>query len=203
MVKNWNDFYSATLDLDFLIRNAACHIDFFKFIYNENPKKILEVGTGTGSMSVFLSYLGIDVTSLDNDKKVLERAKILSKKLNGKVKFVFGDGFRMNYKDNFFDVAFHQGLLEHFENDDIIKLLKEQLRVAKTVVLSVPNNFYPTKDFGNERLLTKQYWDNLLSTNFKLVDSLEYNPYTKTILGGRVIRKVRNTMYLAKVQKKK
>lgn len=202
MTKSWGKFYTSSYDFEYLIQNAHCHLEFFKSIYEEKPKKVLEVGSGTGAMSVFLSYLGFDVVSLDNDKQVLEQVKKMSKNLNGKVNFVFGDGFKMDYKDNDFDVVFHQGLLEHFEDGDIIKLLKEQLRVGKKVVLSVPNNFYPTKDFGNERLLTKNYWEKLLGKHFKILESKEYNPFTKTLLDGRVIYKVRNTMYMAKITKK-
>jgi|SRR3989344_21724 len=202
MNKSWGDFYKEEKDFEFLVDNAKCHIPMFKSIFKENPKKLLEVGTGTGSMSVFLSYLGFEVTSLDNDKKVLEKARKHSDNFNGKVKFVFGDGFKMPFKNSSYDVSFHQGLLEHFSDEEIYKLLDEQLRVSEAVVLSVPNNRYPTKDFGNERLLSKEEWDKMLSRKYKIIESFEYNPFTKIILGGRVIRKIYNTMFLAKVKKK-
>lgn len=202
MAKNWGQFYSKLTDFDFLVQNANCHLPFFKSILNENPKRILEIGAGTGSMSIFLSYLGIEVTTLDNDRLVLKNAQALSKKYNGKTKFVFGDGFKMKHKANSFDVCFHQGLLEHFSDEDIYRLLDEQLRVAKFAVLSVPNNLYPKQDFGDERLMSKEEWEKLLLKKYQIIESFEYNPFTKIILGGRFIRKIFNTMYLAKIKKK-
>lgn len=202
MVNSWEDFYGGNYGLEYLIGNVTCHLEVFKSVLLEKPQKVLEVGTGTGSMSVFLSYLGLDITSLDNDKEVLEKAEEAAKKLNSKVKFVLGDAFKLPFPGNSFDLVFHQGLLEHFEDENILKLLDEQLRVGKAVVLSVPNEFYPGKDFGDERLLSRKYWDKLLKERFKVLQSLEYNPFTKTLFGGRIIYRVRNTMYLAKLTKK-
>lgn len=199
MSKSWGKFYKNQAGFDFLVQNANCHLPMFSSILKEKPKKILEVGTGTGAMSVFLSYLGFKVTSLDNDKKVLDKARSLAKDFNGKVEFVFGNGFKMDFKDDSFDLSFHQGLLEHFSDEEIYSLLDEQLRVSGMVVLSVPNNRYPTLDFGNERLLSKDQWDKMLARKYDLVESFEYNPFTKIIFGGRVIRKIFNTMYLAKI----
>ena len=199
MIKKWEDFYRGDYSLNYLMQNITCHLEMFKSICKEKPVKVLEVGTGTGSMPIFLSYLGFSVTSLDKSNEVLKKAEELAGKLNGKVKFVLGDAFKLPFPDDSFDLIFHQGLLEHFNDEDILKLLAEQLRVGKKVVLSVPNNFYPEKDLGNERLLPKKYWDKILKEKFKLLQSCEYNPFTKTLFGGRLIYKVRNTMYLAKI----
>lgn len=198
-MNQWGYFYSKSYDLDYLIQNTACHREMFDLIFEENPKKVLEVGIGTGSMSIFLSYLGFDVTALDNDKQVLSKAKKLANKLNGKVKFLLGDAFKIPFKDNSFDVVFHQGLLEHFSDEEIYHLLDEQLRIGRIVILSVPNNLYKQKDFGNERLLSNEYWDNLLKSRYALLNSFSYNPEHKKVFKGRLIYKIDNTMYLAKL----
>lgn len=202
-MNRWGEFYSKSYDLDYLIRNISCHREMFDLIYDENPKKVLEVGSGTGSMSTFLSYLGYAVTSLDNDIKVLSKAKNLAKKLNGKVSFVLNDAFNIPFGDNYFDVVCHQGLLEHFSDAHIYKLLDEQLRVGKIVVLSVPNDSYKQLDFGDERLLPNSFWDKLLKKRYKLLMSLSYNPQERKILRNRFIYRVDNTMYLAKIKKSK
>lgn len=203
MRKRWDEFYSKTYDLKFLIQNTFCHLELFTAVWEESPKKILEVGVGTGSMSAFFSYLGLDVTGLDNDKNILKKARNLAKKLNGHVKFVWGDALKLPFEENSFDVVVSQGLLEHFPNRQILSLLDEQLRVGKTVVLSVPNKFYPQKDFGDERLLSDQYWQKLLSKKYYLLKSLSYNPHRITFLRERIVYKVVNTMFLAKIKKLK
>ncbi len=200
MAKNWATFYSKSFDFEFLIRNTYVHLDMFKSIYNERPKRLLEVGVGSGSMSIFWSYLGLKLFALDNDPRVLEKAKYMSKSLNGNVKFVYGDAFKLPFKDNSFDVIFHQGLLEHFSDEEIIRLLNEQLRVGKVAVFSVPNNFYKEKDFGDERLLSKKNWDKFLKTNFNLIESKNYNPVREKIF-KKIPYKVVNTMYYAKIKR--
>ena len=200
-MNKWGKFYSKSYDLDYLIRNISCHRELFNLIYDEKPKRILEVGSGSASMSIFLSYLGYEVVSLDSDSKVLSKAKNLAKKLNGRVNFVSGDAFKLPFPNNHFDICFHQGLLEHFSNEEIYKTLDEQLRVGKMVILSVPNNKYGHKDFGDERLLPNSFWDSLLNKRYKLITRLSYNPNEKKILRNRFIYRVDQTMYLAKIKK--
>lgn len=199
--KSWGHFYLHEPDLKYLIKNTFFHLPMFELIYKENPKKILEIGSGSGTMAIFLSYLGFDVISLDNDKKILFDAKRVTKKFNGRVKFTFGNAFKLPFREKSFDVIFHQGLFEHFLDEDIFRLLDEQLRVAKIVVFSVPNNYYPKKDFGNERLLSKKYWDRLIRLRYKLLESQNYHSFPQAVFGGRFIYRTKNTMYLAKVTK--
>ncbi|MEK7616814.1 MAG: class I SAM-dependent methyltransferase [Patescibacteria group bacterium] len=201
MKKSWGKFYSKTVNLKFLIQNTFCHLELFTWVWEEAPKKILEIGVGTGSMSIFFSYLGLDVTGLDNDQDILKKARNLSKKLNGKAKFIHGNAFNLPFKDKSFDVVLSQGLLEHFQDDEIFKLLDEQLRVGKVVILSVPNKYYSVLDFGDERLLTDENWYKLLSKKYHILKNLSYNPHRKTILRGRIVYKVINTMFLAKIVK--
>lgn len=202
MKKNWGKFYSQIKDFEYIIQNASCHLPIFRSIFKENPKRILEIGTGTGSMSILLSYLGYELVSIDNDKNVLEKAELLNRLLNGKVKFLYKDAFKLNFEKNYFDITYHQGLLEHFSDGQIYELIDQQLNVSKIVVLSVPNNYYPLRDFGDERLLKKEYWDKLLRKRYQLLESKEYNPYSKMLFKGRIVLSIDNTMYLAKLTRK-
>ena len=161
-IKSWNEFYNEEITLkDFLGNLYTCEL--FQEIIDNKPKRILEVGSGTGVMAILLSHLGYEVVSIDNNRKVLKLAKENNKKFNGKVKFEYGNAFKMKYKDNAFDLAYSQGFYEHFDNLKIKELVDEQLRVCKkTVVVSVPNNNYPEKDVGNERLMPLKFWILLL-----------------------------------------
>ena len=152
----------AEVDINLYIRNLYGQREFLRAILESGGKKILEVGAGTGTMSIFLSQLGLNVTALDNDPAILKLAETNRGKLGGKNEVIQGDAFHLPFPDNSFDVVFHQGLLEHFTDTDIHKLITEQLRVAPIVCLSVPNQNYPRKDFGNERLLNKSAWEKIL-----------------------------------------
>lgn len=171
----WNEYYQTPLTLEALLGNLGGQQEFLSEIYCSGGKKLLEVGTGSGAMSIFFSWLGLDVTGIDLDPQVIEKAKRESVKFNGRAKFEVADTFQLPYPDNSFEVVFHQGLLEHFSDEDIHRMLTEQLRVAPKVILSVPNFWYPTRDYGNERLLTQTQWENILSP-FKITKSYYYAP---------------------------
>ncbi len=175
MKKSWAHFYNKEITLKEFLGNYYT-VELFDEIIKLNPKRILEVGSGTGVMGILLSHLGYDVVSTDNDKDVLELAKRNNTKFNGSVKFEFVDAFKTNYKSKEFDVAYSQGFYEHFNNKDIKRLLDEQLRISKYVIISVPNKYYPEYDYGNERLISTNDWVRIFKKmNPKLkIRRLEY-----------------------------
>jgi len=171
---SWSEYYKTIPDLEMFIGNLYGHKEFLSQIVSFKPKRVLEVGSGSALMSIFLSYLGMNVTAVDNDKKLLASQKEIITLYNAKIKLKYADAFNLPFKKNEFDIIFHQGLFEHFSDDKIIELLDEQLRVAPIMVFSVPNKFYPKKDFGNERLLSKNEWDKILK-NYNVIFSRNYS----------------------------
>lgn len=163
MGREWSEVYYEPAGVAHFIENIHVHKSFLDQLCLKPHSRVLEVGCGSGTMSVFMSHLGSDVTAVDRDASILERAEKASKELNGSVKFMEADAFELPFSDKEFDMAFSQGVLEHFSDEDILKLVREQLRVAKCVFFSVPNNFYRHRDFGNERLMAKREWEALLS----------------------------------------
>ncbi len=155
--------------------NLYSQKDFLIEIINFRPSKILEVGTGSGGMSIFLGWLGLDITGIDIDPEVVAKAETEAAELHSSAKFEVADTFHLPYGDNTFDLIFHQGLMEHFSDSDIRRILAEQLRVARRVVLSVPNHWYPRRDFGDERLMDKHHWGKILS-EFGVTKSYYYSP---------------------------
>ena len=149
-------------------------------------------------MGILLSHLGYKVTSIDNDREILASVKENNKKFNGRLNLKYADAFKLPFTKEEFDVTISQGFFEHFSNRDIKKLIDEQLRVSrKAVIISIPNNNYPEKDFGNERLMTKDYWKGLLEyCSGKKVEVQDYqfflrkNKPFKTIFNLLLGRKV-------------
>lgn len=162
MDDSWSRYYAGEVTVDLYIRNIYGHRDLISAIVASGAKRILEVGAGTGTLSTFLSNLGLGVTTLDNSPEVLRQAKTVAERFGGKNILIEGDAFKLPFADNSFDLIFHQGLLEHFSIPEIHQLLTEQLRVAPMIIFGVPNNFYPKKDFGNEQLLSKTAWEKIL-----------------------------------------
>jgi len=172
---NWHKYYQAPLTLESLLGNFYGQKEFLLAIADSGARKLLEVGTGSGAMSIFFSWLGFEVAAVDIDPQVITKAKREAERFNGRVEFAVADALHLPYPNNSFDLIFHQGLLEHFLDEDIHKLLAEQLRCAPKVILSVPNCWYPRRDFGNERLMSKARWEAIL-TPFKIIRSEYYAP---------------------------
>lgn len=171
----WSNYYDRALTVDDMLGNLYGQRHYLSTIMEQRPKKLLEIGSGTGAMSIFLSWLGVDVTSVDIEPAVTEQARVANSEMNGTAKFEVGDGFHLAYPDDSFDAVFHQGLFEHFSNEDIQAMVREQLRVAPKLIVSVPNHLYPKQDYGNERLMTKKQWEQIFSP-FKITTSEYYSP---------------------------
>jgi ubiquinone/menaquinone biosynthesis C-methylase UbiE len=103
-------------------------------------ESVLEIGSGSGETSLVLSLNGRVATALDFSKSCLELTDRVSKELNIDVKTVFADAMKdLPFNDNEFDVIFQAGLLEHFERDERINLLKNWGRCCKRMVSMIPN----------------------------------------------------------------
>ncbi|MFH0859206.1 MAG: class I SAM-dependent methyltransferase [Patescibacteria group bacterium] len=108
-------------------------------------KNILEVGGGSGAFSFFLSKKnGADCTVLDNSETALNYASIVFK--DWKANFVKGDGMNLPFNEESFDFIHSIGLIEHYEDSNIARIVSEMKRVLKKggfIILAVPNYFSP------------------------------------------------------------
>jgi len=174
-MSDWQKHYQ-NFPVSSFLGNLFGQREFLEEIVKLIPRKALEVGAGSGSLSIFLSQLGFSVIASDNNRKVLELIRQNNKRFGGKINgVVLADSFRLPFRENDFDLIFHQGLLEHFPDEKIVALLKEQLRVAPRVLFSVPNQNYSRKDLGDERLMSGSRWQKILH-EFPVVWRKEYSP---------------------------
>jgi len=130
--------------------------------YTPLGSKILEVGCGTGLISMLLSQV-YEVTATDVNREIVKQAKKNADTHSFKLNFKIVSVFNLPYKYQSFHTVFSQGLLEHFEDNEIIQALKEQKRVGKIVIFDVPTKNFGKHPFGDERLLSVSYWKRLVS----------------------------------------
>lgn len=114
-------------------------------------KKILNVGCGSYLFDdIYLAMKGADVASIDYSSKAINEAKkrletARQKHLieNIKIKVEQGDGRKLNFKDNSFDIVTSYSAIEHMPSkNDRLKAVKEMARVAKPggiVIITGPN----------------------------------------------------------------
>ena len=160
---SWSEYEKWSFSI---IKDVLAHLQLLTCsILFGLKRKALEIGSGTGQQSCFISYFGIEVISIDCDKRVLKMASKVSHYYGAKdLTFVLADARFLPFKDKVFDVSFSQGLLEHLEKTTILEILSESRRVvSRKILFSVPSINYPEHDLGNERLLYPSEWSILLS----------------------------------------
>lgn len=102
---------------------------FRSIIGNKGKGRVLEVGSGWGSMGAFFADNGFEVHLLDTSETALKSAMDCFKADELQAYTVCGDALTLPYGNGEFDVIVSIGLLEHFEN--IEGAVTEQLRVLK------------------------------------------------------------------------
>ena len=181
MPKTWATFYANVCGSRRLLEGSIMANEPFVAELARLVKtgdKVLEVGAGTGVLGWPLAQAGIEVTCLDNDQEVLRMCEINAKVLGADIKYVFGDGFELPFEDNSFNLAYSEGLLEHYSDEEIHRLLGEQLRVAPIVVVGVPLAGCKDIPFGNERWLSVSEWESILGGYVALM-AFGYNNETR------------------------
>jgi ubiquinone/menaquinone biosynthesis C-methylase UbiE len=105
-------------------------------------ERVLEVGSGTGELSLALARSGRQVTLVDISPERLEFARRCAAALGVSIQAFCGDATRPFpwFGPGEFDCVFSSGLLEHFDREDRIAILRECARVSRDrVLMLVPN----------------------------------------------------------------
>lgn len=93
-------------------------------------KKVLDVGAGTGRVSLRLARRGADVTALDVSETMLEEIKKKIKRNSTEIKIVIGDCESMPFEDESFDVVVSAFHIVHLK--DLKRFFDEVYRVLKS-----------------------------------------------------------------------
>ena len=178
--KDWNQYFKIKMKLK---------KRFLKLVikYSKNGKPVLECGSGTGKFSVYLASLGINAYAMDLELEMVSQTKELSKKVspNNPVKVFQGDIRKIPFDNKFFSVTHSSGVLEHYSDEEIIKIINEQIRVSDICIFSVPSSYFEKKMLGNERFLKRKEWRNIiLQSNAKIIKETGYHYKT---LKNRII----------------
>ncbi len=146
------------------------HESFAKFIYQYNPKKVLEIGGGHGKLSkIYESLAKIDWTiiepnpNLDKDNKT----KV--------IKGFFDKSFK---KDDSFDTFIHSHVFEHvYDVSSFMEDLNNFSKEGDKLIFSLPNleemvrrKYSNALNFEHTVFLTEPYIEALLANNsFKII----------------------------------
>ena len=103
-----------------------------KIVYNlsmqDNPRKIIDIATGTGDIALCFANDDVEVIGIDNASMMLDLANKKAMEISN-VKFQLEDAENMSFKDNTFDTATVGFGVRNFE--DLNRGLREIKRVLK------------------------------------------------------------------------
>lgn len=138
-----------------------------------NPKKLLDIGCGTGNvlmrinMNEDLSLYGLDIS-----EKMIETAK---KNLGNKAELKVGDSEYLPWEDNSFDVIVCNASFHHYPDPE--KVLLEMKRVLKkngTLIIGDPTG----------PIIVRQ----ILNLLFKVSNNGDYRAYSKKEIESLLIK---------------
>lgn len=94
--------------------------------FGKDELKVLDIGSGSSDnlRAAKNKFPHLQIISVDKNLRVLKNSDNTSEKINS-------DAFELPFKDNSFDVVHLALFLHHFTEDEIQKLLREFLRIAK------------------------------------------------------------------------
>ena len=173
-MNDWNNYYN-----EWTVEDYRRHIEAWKGFchrvmrFTPDNGRIMEFGTGTGQMSIYLSTKGYRCHAIDQDDVIVKRARHLSTKVGGHVFFRHKSMFDYELEDDMpkFDTVFSQGLLEHFEDYKIREILHKKKSIGDVVAFSVPLDKFGHQSKGDERLLPIEHWRELVEGFEKIYES--------------------------------
>ena len=170
--EHWEAFWSEAgdLSLDDVYDNGGRILREVFAATEPKGLRILEVGAGTGRDSLALAAAGAEVITLDYSPRALGLIRDAAASTQSDVHVVGGDGLRLPFADESFDLVFHQGLLEHFR--DPLPLLRENERVLKQgglLLVDVPQRYH-YYTVGKHVLMWMDKWFAGWETEFTITE---------------------------------
>ncbi|HEY7727515.1 MAG TPA: methyltransferase domain-containing protein [Candidatus Eisenbacteria bacterium] len=107
--------------------------------------RALDAGSGPAHDSLPLAERGFRVTGVDLSRNGLLAGRSLYAREGKSLDAARADVRALPFRDGSFDFVWNAGVLEHFEDADVLRVLREMRRVARpggVVLAVVPNRFY-------------------------------------------------------------
>lgn len=194
---DWDSFSSQRY-YQILLSDLTTYLDF-----DSKNKKVLEMGAGTGILSLLMAAKGAEVYLVDILPEAIVYMKILENKLKkelpfflGSVKYITKDFNSLTNKDfpyHYFDLVHNMGVIEEYSSDEVVIILSKMRKYTHSkgiTLVGVPNFFNPylikiwsKYGKGNEIFYTKRLLRKVLLkaglVNVKVINSSYVYPFKR------------------------
>lgn len=157
----WSKFYEGRMGERYQRYVKVRYEPFLRLIENSiRPgDAIVEVGCGIGSITRALMDRGQPTRQfrlVDNDPEMLALAE-------NNTGVHYGHCWKMDVRNPHLwgNIHFGHGLLEHFGDFDINRIVNASWRSARAVFHYVPSAKYLKPSFGDERLMSPEQWQKI------------------------------------------
>ena len=114
------------------------HAYYIRALKRKEEKNILEIAAGSFRDMGALCKWGFSCNGVDYSSESISRAKLQFPNFKEKIHKM--DAFNFDYKDDTFDLTFHNGFWGLYNNDEILRLAKEQARISKYRMIATVHN---------------------------------------------------------------
>lgn len=184
MSKVWNSLWKSYQNIDsvsimnepggMLLRSEFIGI-LLKYFDLRN-KSVLDVGTGTGQYCIELALRGARCEGIDKDPESIELANRIANdyQINNCIfrEIDLFDFKKYEPKDERYDIVFNMGLLEHFDDSQIVKMLKEMRRLGNYVIAGIPYGGSDTYKLSKSYSQEKGTWEYGFERDFLTLSDL-------------------------------
>jgi SAM-dependent methyltransferase len=99
-------------------------IEYYKKKLKKESGKVLELGCGTGRLTIPLKKAGINIVGLDQAKAMVQIARKKAAKKNLKISFIVSDALSFDSHSKFDTIIFPYNSISQIADSDISKLIK-------------------------------------------------------------------------------
>jgi SAM-dependent methyltransferase len=133
--------------------------------------RILEVGSGSGLVSLALAKKGAHVTLVDISPQALGYSRAAFGRAGAEGEMIEASILDLPFQDSAFDVTWNAGVIEHFQGEEQLRALREMLRVTRPdglVIVAVPwagaRTYARAKAFADRRKMWQPGYEAPISS---------------------------------------